>query len=44
MQEKNNNSEATLSLIIESIEDVKGLELNLLDLRAIENTVLIFFL
>lgn len=43
MQEKNNNSETTLSLIIESIEDVKGLNLNLLDLRAIENTVFDFF-
>ena len=39
-----NNSDALIANIISGIEDVKGIEIKLLDLREIENTVCDYFI
>jgi ribosome-associated protein len=44
MQENKQSSDELIALIIDGIEDVKGVEINLLDLRDIENTVCDFFI
>lgn len=44
MQENKQLSDELIALIIDGIEDVKGLEINLLDLRDIDNTVCDFFI
>ncbi len=44
MQENKQPSDELIALIIDGIEDVKGVEINLLDLRDIENTVCDFFI
>lgn len=43
MADKNQNTDQLLSLIIEGIEEVKGHEIEILDLRGIENTVCEYF-
>lgn len=43
MTNKNQNTDQLLSLIIEGIEEVKGHEIEILDLREIENTVCDYF-
>ncbi|CAI8291503.1 MAG: Ribosomal silencing factor RsfS [Flavobacteriales bacterium] len=40
---KKNNTDALLSLIIEGIEEVKGEDINILDLRDIDNNVCKYF-
>ena len=44
MAKENNNSDALISTILEGIEDVKGKEIKILDLREIENTVCDYFI
>ena len=44
MQENKQSSDELIALIIDGIEDVKGVEINLLDLRDIDNTVCDFFI
>ncbi|MBO3098468.1 MULTISPECIES: ribosome silencing factor [Gelidibacter] len=44
MAKENNNSDALISTILEGIEDVKGKEIKILDLRDIENTVCDYFI
>lgn len=39
MQKTKASADELIALILEGIEDVKGVEINLLDLREIENTV-----
>jgi len=43
MAKENNNQDQLISLIIKGIEEVKGENINILDLRAIENTVCDYF-
>lgn len=43
MTKKNTNNDDLLALIIKGIEDVKGNDINILDLRKIENTVCDYF-
>lgn len=43
MQENQRSSDELIALIIDGVEDVKGVEINLLDLREIDNTVCDFF-
>jgi len=42
-KEKTTSSDQLLTLIIKGIEDVKGIDVNILDLREIENTVCDYF-
>ena len=44
MQRKKASADELISLIISGIEEVKGLNINLLDLREIENTVCDYFI
>ena len=44
MAVKIRNTDHLIASIIEGIEDVKGKEINILDLRAIENTVCDYFI
>lgn len=44
MQKKNASADELISLIIQGIDDVKGQDINLLDLREIENTVCDYFI
>ncbi|MCL9769266.1 ribosome silencing factor [Flavobacterium sp. HXWNR69] len=43
MTKKNTNNDDLLALIIKGIEDVKGNDISILDLREIENTVCDYF-
>jgi len=43
MAKENNNQDQLISLIIKGIEEVKGENINIIDLRAIENTVCDYF-
>lgn len=43
MTKKNTNNDDLLALVIKGIEDVKGNDINILDLREIENTVCDYF-
>ena len=43
MQKTNVSADELIALIIHGIEEVKGLDINLLDLREIENTVCDYF-
>ena len=43
MAKKNINNDALLALIIKGIEEVKGNDIDILDLRAIDNTVCDYF-
>jgi ribosome-associated protein len=43
MQKRKASADELIALILHGIEEVKGLEINLLDLRAIENTVCDYF-
>jgi len=43
MQKRKASPDELIALILHGIEDVKGLEINLLDLRDIENTVCDYF-
>ncbi len=43
MQKPKANADELIALILHGIEEVKGLEINLLDLRDIENTVCDYF-
>ncbi|MFD1063910.1 ribosome silencing factor [Winogradskyella litorisediminis] len=44
MTERNSNADELITTIISAIEDVKGKEITLLDLREIENTVCDYFI
>jgi len=44
MAKKQSNADALITTIIEGIEDVKGKDINILDLREIENTVCDYFI
>ena len=44
MAKENTNSDQLISVILSGIEDVKGKEINILDLREIENTVCDYFI
>ena len=44
MQKTKASADELIALILEGIEDVKGVEINLLDLREIENTVCDYFI
>lgn len=44
MAKENNNSDELITTIITGIEDVKGKEIKILDLREIENTVCDYFI
>ncbi|RXJ45516.1 ribosome silencing factor [Gelidibacter gilvus] len=44
MAKENKNSDALISTILEGIEDVKGKDIKILDLRDIENTVCDYFI
>ena len=44
MQKKQTNVDELISFILEGIEEVKGNNINLLDLREIENTVCDYFI
>ncbi len=44
MAKENLNADQLISVIISGIEDVKGKEINILDLREIENTVCDYFI
>jgi ribosome-associated protein len=43
MAKENNNQDQLISLIIKGIEEVKGENINIIDLREIENTVCDYF-
>lgn len=43
MQQTQASTDELIALIIDGIEDVKGIEINVLDLREIENTVCDYF-
>ncbi len=43
MQKGKSSADELIALILQGIEEVKGLEINLLDLRDIENTVCDYF-
>jgi ribosome-associated protein len=44
MTKEKNNADQLITTIISGIEDVKGKEINILDLREIENTVCDYFI
>ncbi|WP_297796113.1 ribosome silencing factor [uncultured Eudoraea sp.] len=44
MQERKASADELITLILDGIEEVKGLEINVLDLREIENTVCDYFI
>ncbi|MBT8186442.1 MAG: ribosome silencing factor [Croceitalea sp.] len=44
MQKKKASADELISLILAGIEEVKGVDINLLDLREIENTVCDYFI
>ena len=44
MAKKKSNSDELISKIISGVEDVKGIDISLLDLRDIENTVCSYFI
>ena len=44
MAKKKSNADELISKIISGVEDVKGIDLSLLDLRDIENTVCSYFI
>ena len=44
MQKRKASADELIALILHGIEEVKGLEINLLDLRGIENTVCDYFI
>ncbi|MBT8302985.1 MAG: ribosome silencing factor [Bacteroidia bacterium] len=44
MAEKNSNADQLITTILNGIEDVKGKNINILDLREIENTVCDYFI
>jgi ribosome-associated protein len=44
MQKRKASADELIALIVHGIEEVKGLEINLLDLRDIENTVCDYFI
>lgn len=44
MAKKNNNADQLITAILAGIEDVKGQEIKILDLREIENTVCDYFI
>lgn len=44
MSDKNNNEDMLISLIVKGIEEVKGENINILDLRSIGNTVCDYFI
>lgn len=44
MTKENTNADQLISVILSGIEDVKGLGINILDLREIENTVCDYFI
>jgi ribosome-associated protein len=44
MQKTKASSDELIALILQGIEDVKGIDINLLDLREIENTVCDYFI
>lgn len=44
MTKEKNNADQLITAIISGIEDVKGKEINILDLREIENTVCDYFI
>ena len=44
MQKTKASADELIALILEGIEDVKGVDINLLDLREIENTVCDYFI
>ena len=44
MQKRKASADDLIALILHGIEDVKGLDINLLDLRDIENTVCDYFI
>jgi len=43
MSKKNNTSDQLISLIVKGVEEVKGENINILDLRKIDNTVCAYF-
>ena len=44
MQKRKGSADELITLILDGIEEVKGLEINVLDLREIENTVCDYFI
>jgi len=44
MQKRKASADELITLILDGIEEVKGLEINVLDLREIENTVCDYFI
>lgn len=44
MQQKKTSTDELIALILQGIEEMKGVEINLLDLREIENTVCDYFI
>jgi ribosome-associated protein len=44
MAKKNSNADQLITTILSGIEDVKGKEINILDLRELENTVCDYFI
>lgn len=44
MAKKENNTDQLTTLIVKGIEDVKGVDIQILDLREIENTVCDYFI
>ena len=44
MHKHNASADELISLVVSGIEDVKGVDINLLDLREIENTVCDYFI
>src|SRR5690606_41887908 len=44
MAKKQSNADQLIAVILSGIEDVKGKEINILDLREIENTVCDYFI
>ncbi|NQW35782.1 MAG: ribosome silencing factor [Flavobacteriales bacterium] len=44
MTDKNNNQDQLISLVVKGIEDVKGENIKILDLRDLENTICSYFI
>ncbi len=44
MTDKNNNQDELISLVVKGIEDVKGENIKILDLRDLENTICSYFI
>lgn len=44
MTKENSNADQLISVVLNGIEDVKGQNINILDLREIENTVCDYFI